>query len=87
MQQPHVQIVAALALMAFSVLPVVVVLAIGQGRERLRAFREAVLAQWKPSLAITVLYLVGYGVSCGLSIRNVANAITLFCHSLLGRRA
>jgi membrane protease YdiL (CAAX protease family) len=70
--------------MAFSVLPVVVILVSGQRRERLRAFREVMIAQWKPSLAITALYLIGYGVSSGLTIRNVVNAITLFCHSLLG---
>lgn len=75
-------IIANIAFIVFWALVVVLIWFVGQRFERTRAFRERMMAQWKPALAITVIFLI----SNVLSGRNPLNvyALAIFCQALIG---
>ena len=73
---------ANMAFLVFWVLVVVLILVTGKRWHRLNSFREQMLAQWKPSLAIVALFIVGIGIG-GRGFVNL-HGITLFCQSLIG---
>jgi membrane protease YdiL (CAAX protease family) len=81
-QSPIEVVIANLAFSVFWILIVAAVLVIGQWKQRARGFRDRMIAQWKPSLAIAVLFLVGMALG-GSGFFNLY-AITVFCQSLLG---
>ena len=74
--------IANLAFSVFWILSVGVVLVIGRRRQGARDFRDRMIGQWKPSLVIAVLFLIGTGLG-GRSLLN-PYAITVFCQSLIG---
>jgi membrane protease YdiL (CAAX protease family) len=81
-QRPTEVIIAQSLFMVFWVLTVAVILIAGRRWQRARSFREKTMAQWKPSLTIAVLFVVG----TGLGGRGFFNpyAIAVFCQSLIG---
>lgn len=81
-QRPTEVIVAQSVFMIFWVLTVAVILIAGRRWQCARGFRDRMMAQWKPALAIAVLFVVGMG----LGGRGVFNpyAIAVFCQSLIG---
>jgi membrane protease YdiL (CAAX protease family) len=81
-QQPPEVRLANLAFMLFWMLAVAAILLAGQRWSRLRGFRDGMVAQWKPALAIALLYLVSYALS-GRGFFN-PYALAIFCQALLG---
>ncbi|MBI3914249.1 MAG: CPBP family intramembrane metalloprotease [Chloroflexi bacterium] len=83
MQNTPPEIIAAnIVFIVFWMLVTAVVWIFGQRWERTRAFRERMLAQWKPALAITVIYLAS-NVLGGRSPINLY-AFAIFCQVLIG---
>lgn len=81
--QPAPEIITAnIAFIVFWVLVVALIWLIGQRWERTREFRERMIAQWRPALGITILYLIS-NVFSGRSIFNVY-ALAIFCQTLIG---
>jgi membrane protease YdiL (CAAX protease family) len=78
---PPAVIVATLIFSAFWILLALAILLFGR-IGRLKDFRQRMLVQWKPSLAITLLFLT----CMALGGRGVLNpyAVGLFCQALIG---
>jgi hypothetical protein len=81
-QTPTEVVVANLAFSVLWILIVATVGILGQWKQSVRAFRDRMIAQWKPSLTIAVLFLVGMGLG-GRGFFN-PYALTVFCQSLIG---
>src|SRR5690242_10286251 len=58
------------------------ILLFGQRWSWLRDFRACMLAQWKPALGISLLFLLGMGLG-GRGLLN-PYALAIFCEALLG---
>jgi len=82
MQTPPEVRLANLAFMLFWMMAVAAILLAGRRWPRLRGFRDGMVAQWKPALAIALLYLVSYALS-GRGFLN-PYALAIFCQALLG---
>ena len=81
-QTPNEVIIANLAFLGLFVLAVIAVLVAGRRWQRVRLFRDRMIAQWKASLAIAVIYLVG-SILGGLGL-NPFGMVKIFCESLIG---
>lgn len=81
-QTPPEVVLATLGFIAFWVVVVVALLIAGRRWERMRPFSQAMMAQWKPSLAIATLYLIGT-VPVGRSVLN-PYAVAVFCQAMIG---
>ena len=81
-QTPTEVIIANLVFSVFWILVVAVALVIGQRRQGARSFRDKMIAQWKPSLTIAILFVVGMGLG-GRGFLN-PYGITIFCQALIG---
>ena len=81
-QTPPEVVLATLVFIVFWVVVVVAVLIARRRWERMRPFSQAMMAQWKPSLAIATLYLVGT-VLGGRSVLN-PYAVAVFCQAMIG---
>jgi membrane protease YdiL (CAAX protease family) len=81
-QTPTEVIFANLASMVLWILAVAVILVAGQRSQSIRGFRDKMIAQWKPSLTIAVLFVIGMGLG-GWGFLN-PHGVTLFCQSLIG---
>lgn len=79
---PPEVITANVAFIVFWVLLVAVIWLVGGRWARLRAFRDHMLAQWKPALAITLIFLIS-NVLSGRSVFNLY-APAIFCQVLVG---
>ncbi|MBI5033945.1 MAG: CPBP family intramembrane metalloprotease [Chloroflexi bacterium] len=79
---PPEVVIANIAFIAFWVFIVALIWLGGQRFERTRAFRERMIAQWKPALAITAIFLI----SNGLASRSPINPylLAIFCQVLIG---
>ncbi len=78
---PREVIVAFLVSLVFWVLLAAGILVLGQRWERIRLFRERMLAQWRPAVIITLVYLVSSFFSGrGFNI----NGLVIFCQALIG---
>lgn len=83
MERPPSEVVVAfLSFVLLWVLVVVGVLALAPRWERGARARDRLVAQWKPSLGIALLFLVSY--SLGSKGANPLGAIVVFCQSLVG---
>jgi membrane protease YdiL (CAAX protease family) len=83
MQNTPPEVIAAnVAFIVFWILVVAIVWLVGQRWERTRAFRERMIAQWKPALVITVVALVSM-VIAGRSPLN-PYLLAIFCQALIG---
>lgn len=83
MQRPPAEVITThLVWMIFWILVVGFILLVGRRKESLRGFRERMMAQWRPSLAMTVVYLVSSGLGGGSFLNPFA--ITVFCQALVG---
>src|SRR5512142_1564939 len=78
---PTPVIIATLSFATFWALLVVGIAAFGRN-SHIADFRERMLGQWKPALAITLMFIV----CMGLGGRGVLNpyAVGLFCQALVG---
>ena len=81
-QTPTEVIFANLASTVLWILAVAMILVAGQRSQRIRGFRDKMIAQWKPSLTIAVLFVIGMGLG-GRGLLN-PYGVTLFCQSLIG---
>ena len=81
-QTPPDIAIATVSFLVFWILLVAAVLVGGQWQPGMRRFIGRMLAQWKPSLAIAAMYLVG----TGLGGRTWLNpyAVGIFCQALIG---
>jgi membrane protease YdiL (CAAX protease family) len=79
---PHEIIIANLAFMAFWLIVVVAILTLGQRWQRVWAFREKMIGQWKPSLIIALSFAIGMALG-GRGLLN-PYSIAIFCQSLIG---
>ncbi len=83
MQNTPPEVIAAnIAFIVFWILVTAVVWLVGRRWERTRAFRERMIAQWKPALIITVIYLISNVFSGRSPVNFYAPAI--FCQVLIG---
>jgi membrane protease YdiL (CAAX protease family) len=83
MEQTPVDVITAnLVATACWILAVAVVLVAGQHWQNVRSFRAKMIAQWKPSLVIAMLFVVG----TGLGGRGFFNpyGVTVFCQAMIG---
>ena len=69
-QTPPEVITANIAFIVLWALIVAVTWLVGQHFERMRAFRERMIAQWKPALAIMLIFLTS-NVLSGRSVFNI----------------
>lgn len=72
---------AGLAFTIFWPLVIVAILIAGQRWQSARIFKEKMIAQWKPSLAIALVSLISMGLSTGFLNPFV---IAIFCQALIG---
>ncbi|MBM3129977.1 MAG: CPBP family intramembrane metalloprotease [Chloroflexi bacterium] len=79
---PPEVIVATIAFIIFWLFFVAMIWLVGQRWERLRAFRARMIAQWRPALALTAIYLVS-NILAGRSPVN-PYALAIFCQVLIG---
>jgi membrane protease YdiL (CAAX protease family) len=75
-------IIANVLFMAFWILLVTFIVAVGQRSRRLCSFRAMMVAQWKPALANALVFLVGMALG-GRGLLN-PYAIAIFCQTLIG---
>jgi membrane protease YdiL (CAAX protease family) len=83
MEQTPVEVVTANLVSAVCwILAVAVVLIAGRRWQNIRSFRAKMIAQWKPSLVIAMLFVVGMG----LGRRGFFNpyGVTVFCQAMVG---
>lgn len=73
---------AMLAFIAFWVILTSLILLVGKWWTPLRAFRACMIAQWKPALVISVLFLLGMALG-GTGI-NYPYALAVFCQAMIG---
>jgi uncharacterized membrane protein len=81
-QTPNEVRTANLVYLVFWVLVVLFILIFGKRWHQVSNFREKMLAQWKPSLAIAALFILSMGIA-GRGFFNL-HGVTLFCQSLIG---
>lgn len=81
-QTPPEVIAVNLAFVVFWLLLVAMIWIVGGRWEGTRAFRERMIAQWKPALAVTAIYLISYVLSGRGFISPSTPAI--FCQVLIG---
>lgn len=81
-QTPHEVRTANPSFLVFWVLLVLFILFFGKRWHRICDFREKVMAQWKPSAVIAVLFIISMEIT-GKGFFNL-HGITLFCQSLVG---
>lgn len=66
----------------FWVFAISAILIAGQRWQRARSFRDRMLRQWKPSLAMALLYVLGMGIG-GVGFFSVY-PIAIFCQAMIG---
>ena len=81
-QTPPEVITANIAFIVLWALIVAVTWLVGQHFERMRAFRERMIAQWKPALAIMLIFLTS-NVLSGRSVFNIFG-LAIFFQALIG---
>ncbi len=82
MQNPSSEVIIAFFVsIVLWILVVISILILGRRWERLRAFRECMLEQWRPALVITAVYLAS-GFLSGRGINLYGSVI--FCQALIG---
>jgi len=81
-QIPAESVLVSRAVALFWVLVVCAILAAGSCRPGAREFREKMLQQWKPSLIIALLHLLGAGFG-GYGFLQ-ASSIGYFCQAMIG---
>jgi membrane protease YdiL (CAAX protease family) len=79
---PGEVVVANLVFMALWISATAVILVAGQRWLRLRSFRERMIAQWRPALAIAVFFVLGTGLG-GRGFFNLYG-LAVFCQALIG---
>ncbi len=79
---PGEVVVANLVFMALWISAVAVILVAGQRWLRLRSFRDRMVAQWRPALAIAILFVLGMGLG-GRGFFN-PYGLAVFCQALIG---
>jgi membrane protease YdiL (CAAX protease family) len=83
MEQTPVEVITAnLVATACWVLAVAVILIAGRRWQNVRSFRAKMIAQWKPSLVIAMLFVVGMGLG-GRGLLN-PYGVTVFCQAMIG---
>jgi membrane protease YdiL (CAAX protease family) len=78
----HEIVIANIVFMAFWIFAVAVVLTLGQRWQRIRIFRDKMIAQWKPALIISLSFTIGMALG-GQGLLNLYS-IAIFCQSLIG---
>lgn len=81
-QAPPEVLLATLVFIVFWVSVAVAVLIAGRKWERMCTFSQAMLAQWRPSLAIAALYLIGTVLGGHQALNPYAVAV--FCQAMIG---
>jgi hypothetical protein len=75
-QTPNEVHITNLAFFIFWLMIVIVILAVGKQWQRSRIFREKMLVNWRSSLGIATVFIVGMGLS-GSGLFNL-HGITIF---------
>ncbi len=81
-KQPPEVIIAALAFIGVWLAIVLVILILGSYSQKIAAFRQRMLAQWKPALLMSGVFIVCLGLG-GSSWLN-PYAIAIFCQVMIG---
>jgi membrane protease YdiL (CAAX protease family) len=83
MEQTPVEVITAnLVSTGCWILAVAVVLIAGRRWQSIRNFRAKMIAQWKPSFVIAMLFVMGMGIG-GRGFLN-PYAVTVFCQAMIG---
>ncbi|MBI4675801.1 MAG: CPBP family intramembrane metalloprotease [Chloroflexi bacterium] len=82
MQTPSTVIAANIGFILFWLAAVLIVFVVARRSARVHTFREEMVAQWKPALAIALLFLFGMALG-GRSILN-PYALAIFCQAMFG---